>query len=52
VKAAEHPEIQQPRHNLFDILRLVVMAGVHQHLGLRASGTGEFERHPQSPISV
>ncbi len=36
VEAAQHLGVQQPRHNLLDVLRAVVMAGIHQHARLRA----------------
>jgi hypothetical protein len=35
VESAQHPGMQQPRHNLLDILRVVVVAGIHQHARLR-----------------
>ena len=53
VEAAEHVEIEQPGHDLLDVLRLVVMAGIHQHLGLRAGGLREQQRHaPVGDIGV
>ena len=35
VKAAQHARVQQPGHNLFDILRRIVMTRIDQHLCLR-----------------
>ena len=46
VEAAEHVFIEQPRDDLLDVLRKVVMAGVDQHLGLRAGLFRGEEGHP------
>ncbi len=53
VEAAEHAEIEQPRHDLFDVLRLIMMARIHQHLGARARAhCASSSAMPQSAISV
>ncbi|SPE38951.1 hypothetical protein SBA3_300009 [Candidatus Sulfopaludibacter sp. SbA3] len=53
MEAAQHVQIQQPRHNLFDILRLVVVARIHQHFRARAGIAGELQRHaPVGDIGV
>src|SRR3989442_13218232 len=40
---------QQPRHNLFDVLGLIMMARVDQDPGLRAGCSGQQKSH--SPVS-
>ena len=53
VEAAQHPLGEQPGHDLLDVLRQVVMPGVHQHPGLRAGGAGEQQRHaPVGDVGV
>ncbi len=46
VESAQHVQIEQPRHNLLDVLTLVMMARIHQHLGLRPGGLRKQQRHP------
>ena len=45
VEAAEHVLVEEPRHDLLDVDRVVVVAGVDEHLGARASLLGIEERH-------
>ncbi len=45
VKSAQHSSAQQPGDNLFNVLRLVVVAGVDQHQCLRPGGLGQQQRH-------
>ena len=45
VESAQQVEMQQPRDNLLDVLREVVMAGVDQHEGLRAGRAAQVRRH-------
>ncbi len=52
VEAAQHAGVQQPRYNLLDVLRGVVMTGVDQHARLRAGLTSQMDDMPQSAISV
>ena len=37
--------MQQPGHDLLDVLGLIVMAGIDQHVGLRTGGARQQERH-------
>ena len=46
MEAAEHAEIQEPCHDLLDILRRIMMARIHQHLRARAGRPRQFQRHP------
>jgi hypothetical protein len=34
MEAAQEPQIEQPGHDLLDILRLIVVPCIHQHPGL------------------
>ena len=53
MKAAQHVEFEQPGHDLFDILRLVVVSRIHQYLGARPGGLGKQQGHaPVRDISV
>ena len=53
MEAAQHAGVQQPRHDLLDILRGIVMAGIHQHPGLRASLGGQVRCHaPVGDVGV
>src|SRR5579864_6908126 len=48
MKSAQHSLMQEPSHNLFNILRRIVMASVHQNSCLRTCGLGQKKSH--SPI--
>ena len=53
VEAAQHVLAEQPRHDLLDVLRLVVMAGIHQHLAPAARRRCDSSSAmPQSAMSV
>ena len=45
VEAAQHVLAEQPGHDLLDVLALVVVAGVHQHLGVRAGALAQHVGH-------
>src|SRR5580704_4585160 len=49
MKSREHVVGEQPRNNLLDILRLIMMSGIDENFCARAGGTREKERH--SPIA-
>ncbi len=48
VESAQHLFVEQPRHDLLDVLRQVVVAGIDQHLGLRP-GLARQQQRP-SPV--
>ena len=48
VETAKHVLRQKPRNDLLNVLRGIMVSGVNQHLGLRASRAGEHQRH--SPV--
>ncbi len=53
VESAKHLLVDQPGDDLLDVLGQVVVAGVHQHLGLRAGGFGVEEGHaPVGDVGV
>src|SRR5580658_5846703 len=53
VKSSHHLVMQEPSHNLLNILRLVVMASIDQNQRLRASCAREEQCHaPVSHIGV
>ena len=53
VEAAQHAGVQQPRHDLLDVLRMVVMAGIDQHASLRAGVAREVRGHaPVGDVGV
>ena len=53
VESANHFVMQQPGHDLLDILRLIVMTGIHQHISLRTGIARQQERHaPVGDVSV
>ena len=45
MESAQHVLVEQPGHDLFDVLGLVVMPGVHQNDRLRAGIFGKQKRH-------
>src|ERR1035438_6873986 len=45
MESAQHVFREQPRHDLLDVLRLIMMPGIHQHLGLRAGVARHQQRH-------
>ena len=49
VETTQHVLAQQPRHNLFDILSLVMVPRIHQHLRLWPGVARENQRH--APIA-
>ena len=53
VKSAKHVLRKQPCHNLFNVLRLKMMTGINQDLGLRPGKLREVHGHsPVRNISV
>ena len=53
MEAADHFCMQQPRHDLLDILRLIVMSGIHQHERLWPGVLGQQNSHaPVGDVSV
>ena len=53
MESADHLVMQQPGHDLLDVLRLIVMAGIHQNVGLRTGSRAPAGRAmPQSAMSV
>ena len=45
VESAEHVLVEQPRDDLLDVLGLIMMAGVDQHLGLRSGRLRQQQGH-------
>ena len=45
VEPSEHAFVEQPRDDLLDVLRRVVVTGIHQHLRLRARTSRQQQRH-------
>ena len=53
MESAEHLFGEQPRHDLLDVLRQVMMAGVDEHAGVGPGGAGEQQRHaPVADVGV
>jgi len=53
VESAQHAGVQQPSHNLLDILRVVMVAGIDQHTRLRPRMAREVDCHaPIGDIGV
>ncbi len=53
VQAAEHFLMLQPSENLLNVLRLIMVAGIDQHEGLRAGSAGEQQGHaPVGDVGV
>src|ERR1700730_7144610 len=48
MKPADHPVVEQPSYDLLNILGLIVMTGVHQHVCLGSRISREKEGH--SPV--
>ena len=45
MEAADHFVMQQPGHDLLDVLGLIVMAGIHQNVSLRTRRARQQESH-------
>ena len=53
MKSAKHLLREQPGHDLLDILPLIVMPRIDQHLGLRSGGLRQVQGHaPVGNVSV
>ena len=52
MEAAEHVVMQQPRHDLLDVLGLIVMPGIDQDQACGPAVRASRKAMPQSAISV
>src|SRR5947199_10151647 len=53
MKPAYHLVMEQPGDDLLDVLCLVVMSRIHQHIGLRTGSLGQQQGHaPVRDVSV
>src|SRR5215469_365082 len=46
VKSSQHVLREQPRDNLLNVLRLIMMSRIHEHFGLRSSLLRKVHGHP------
>jgi len=52
VESRQHVHVEQPGHNLLDVLCLIVVAGIHQDLGFGPAACASTSAMPQSAMSV